>query len=169
MLQVDLSMGEHTRFGRALMSFWYGGFSDDMKGLVLTMSGYPHNGGRHTLTISDHTPEVLGWLELFEEQYPFVKEELDILREYIKENPTGRAVLYPLLLKKEPRYTWTWNKNEKRGSKFINPEGQGEWLDSANAQKKALQAPELDSGPPVIDEQDVSALVNNLKSNGRGE
>lgn len=121
MLHVDLSMGQWTRFGSALLNFWYSNTCDQFKGLLFSMSGYPHHGGSHALVISAYPRDVLAWLDLFEEKYPFVKEELDILREEIQSRAlgNGRIWMHRILDEKAPQYNWQWRKCD---NKFFSPE-----------------------------------------------
>lgn len=118
MLNVELSMGQHTRFGSALLRFWYSDMAEQFKGLVFSMSGYPHNGGFHSLNIGAHPKDVAAWLDLFEETYPFVKEELDILREELKDKRSGRVIMRNALQAKDPKYCWQWRKCDNT---FISP------------------------------------------------
>ena len=108
---VDLSMGEHTRFGSALNKFFYSGVYEELKGLLRFMSGCPHTGGMHKLEITDQSDVLLGWLNLFEEHYPFVKEELDIVRFEIKQNKESRIHLRKLIQEQNLKYNSRWLKS----------------------------------------------------------
>jgi len=51
---IDLSQPQHTDLGRLLYRYYYGTTSDLVKKQFLPCeySGYPHNGGEHTLTLN---------------------------------------------------------------------------------------------------------------------
>jgi hypothetical protein len=66
---------------KALRDLHYG-----RSGLIslIDHTGCPNNGGQHTLTVSGERQEVVAWLDLFLEQYPETKPEVDILKRNIR-------------------------------------------------------------------------------------
>jgi hypothetical protein len=73
MVYVDLSAGQYTPFGGILHSFYYGGkyyILRDMLHFSTTSSdksgysGYPHNGGEHSLRLSLPREEMIAYLEM---------------------------------------------------------------------------------------------------------
>ena len=118
MLHINLSMPECSRFGRALMDFWYSTVNEEMTPLLLSVSGYPHNGGMHTLVIGAHPKDVAAWLDLFEEKYPYVKEELQLVRQEMTDKGHGRITLMNLAIKQQPFLTWQYHKGNES---FIDP------------------------------------------------
>lgn len=81
---VVLSAPEHHKTSHmpfALRQMYYGG---DTLTRLIDMSGYPNNGGQHTCTISGDRADVVAWLDLFLEEYPDAKPEIDIIKRAIR-------------------------------------------------------------------------------------
>lgn len=119
MLRVKLSMPQHTRFGHALLHFWYGLKSEEMRGLIIEMNGYPHNGGEHSLIIGAQPKDVIAWVQLFGDEFPYIKEEIDILLKELEGKTTGKMDLMQILSEQKESLLWQWVrcKNE-----FIDPD-----------------------------------------------
>lgn len=75
--------GHHktSHMPHAIRQLHYG--NDNLSGLI-SMSGYPNNGGQHTCTIWGKRPDVVAWLDLFLEEYPDTKPEIDIIKRTIR-------------------------------------------------------------------------------------
>lgn len=67
-IRINLSYGENTSFGKALYNLYYG--NKVLLEMAPNRSGYPHNGGEHTLSISGEAGECRAFLELLKDQYP---------------------------------------------------------------------------------------------------
>jgi hypothetical protein len=65
----EASQLEHTPAGKLLGKMYYGGFIDAAlkRG---ESTGYPHNGGQHSLTLILSADELTAFLSLVEESYP---------------------------------------------------------------------------------------------------
>lgn len=82
--RIDLSSPEHhERSGmpKALRDMYYG--NDTIRTLIKS-AGSPHNGGQHTLTIWGERREVIAWLDLFNEEYNNVQQEIAIIKNEIR-------------------------------------------------------------------------------------
>lgn len=68
-IQLDLSQPEHTEAGRLLFAMYYAraGFIDAMP--RDTVSGFPHNGGKHTLRVSMTLPDLRAFRQLVAEEF----------------------------------------------------------------------------------------------------
>lgn len=79
--RINLSAPQSTEVGSALFKFYYS--RDTEKDALLNTapgrSGYPHNGGEHTLYICGEPDECIAWLELFAEAYVSIKAEVERL------------------------------------------------------------------------------------------
>lgn len=81
---VVLSVPEHHKTSHmpyAIRQMHYG--NDNLSGMI-SMSGYPNNGGQHTCTIWGDRADVVAWLDLFLEEYPDTKPEIDIIKRTIR-------------------------------------------------------------------------------------
>lgn len=67
-ISVDMSDSESNSFGTALCHLWYSNKS--LLDLAPSLSGYPHNGGEHTMRIAGEADECKAFLELVKESYP---------------------------------------------------------------------------------------------------
>ena len=67
--RFEASQPEHTPAGKLLGKMYYGGFVDAAlkRG---ESTGYPHNGGQHSLTLILAVSEFNAFLALVEETYP---------------------------------------------------------------------------------------------------
>lgn len=70
---VQLSAPERTELGKVLFRLYYTS-GRTLLDLAPGQSGYPHNGGEHTLFLEGERKDILAWLELFIEQYPVIRK-----------------------------------------------------------------------------------------------
>lgn len=120
--RVNLTMGEHTRFGQTLNSFWY--FNKNLREIAPGLRGFPHNGGEHSCSIgSTNLEELETFLDLYKEEYPVVEEEIKFLKHNLKhafeEEKKGSVGLRDTLLCFAPYTTWRYLPGPKQ---FVNPE-----------------------------------------------
>lgn len=83
-IRINMSAGQETTFGKILASLYYGrghGLLERAPG----RSGYPHNGGSHTLYLNGTVESILKFFEELQASYPAAKPALDNLREQIKD------------------------------------------------------------------------------------
>lgn len=65
----NASQPQHTPAGKLLGSMYYGGFLEKVLARD-EASGYPHNGGEHSLTLHLTPSSLESFLALVEESYP---------------------------------------------------------------------------------------------------
>lgn len=65
----NLSQPQHTEAGRLLSRFYYGSDGCLLREMATT-SGFPHNGGEHTLNVKATPAELVAWLELLKMTFP---------------------------------------------------------------------------------------------------
>lgn len=71
---VELSAPQDSPRGKLLADFYYQGVSQQLKDLGVRVSGYPHNGGEHTLWLQGSNDDVRAYLELMAEIFePYEK------------------------------------------------------------------------------------------------
>lgn len=70
---VQMSAPEHTELGKVLFRLYYTSGRALLE-LAPGRSGYPHNGGEHTLLLEGERKDVLAWLELLTEEYPVIRK-----------------------------------------------------------------------------------------------
>ena len=94
---VDLSAPEShasSAMPKALRDLYYSGKRGDTLLSLIESTGYPHNGGSHTLKVFGKRYDVVAWLDLFLDQYPDTKPEIDIIKKTIRtrflHEPDGR-------------------------------------------------------------------------------
>jgi len=83
-IRLNMSAGQETTFGKILASLYYGrghGLLERAPG----RSGYPHNGGSHTLYLNGAVGSILNFFEELQSSYPNAKPALDNLRQQIKD------------------------------------------------------------------------------------
>lgn len=84
-LRIKASQPQHTNAGDLLGRMYYSGFID--KALVHgESSGYPHNGGEHSLTLWMQRPDVEAFVDLVEQAYdghPGLKDFTQKIREQL--------------------------------------------------------------------------------------
>lgn len=67
-VHLDMSACQTSVVGKLLNKGYYGsGPLRDLIECAPDRSGYPHNGGQHTLHMSGTQEDVLAWLDMFEE------------------------------------------------------------------------------------------------------
>lgn len=68
-IRLDLSQPEHTEAGRLLFAMYYvrPGLIDAMPRDMV--SGFPHNGGEHTLRVSMTLPDLRAFRQLVAEEF----------------------------------------------------------------------------------------------------
>lgn len=64
---VNMTSIQWSDMGRALHKFYYGN-SGTWLSLAPGHSGYPHNGGEHTMRVSGYRDEVVAFIELFRDE-----------------------------------------------------------------------------------------------------
>lgn len=96
---LNLSTPEHHKTSHmpyAIRQMYYG---NDMLSRLITMNGYPNNGGQHTCTISGDRADVVAWLDLFLEEYPDAKPEIDIVKRTIRREFINSPLTHCLRIK----------------------------------------------------------------------
>ncbi|ASU03496.1 hypothetical protein RISINGSUN_174 [Erwinia phage vB_EamM_RisingSun] len=173
MLHVNLSMPQQTRFGHALLHFWYGSKSEEMRGLVISMTGYPHNGGEHSLTIGANPKDVIAWVQLFRDEFPYVDEEIQLLLKELEGKTTGKVNLIQVIRDNKESLLWQWVRCQDR---FINPvDGNVDKKQFIRKHVAGQQQPFV--GRPVRTEEapdeihcrkeDAPAVIEHIKQHGR--
>ena len=61
----NLSQPQHTPEGLGLMHMYY---DTDLSHILDDSSGYPHNGGEHTLHVRSTIPDLIDWLDLVSDE-----------------------------------------------------------------------------------------------------
>lgn len=69
-MYVDLSTSQYIPFGKMLGHLYY--TNQALLSLAPGRSGYPHNGGEHTLSLSGEVKDIVAFLDLVIEKYPYV-------------------------------------------------------------------------------------------------
>lgn len=92
-MYVDLSTSQYIPFGKMLGSLYYS--NQALLSLAPGRSGYPHNGGEHTLSLSGEVKDINAFLDLVVEKYPYVVCEVIkiqvAIRAWKEGDPTVRA------------------------------------------------------------------------------
>jgi hypothetical protein len=92
---VVLSAPEHHKTSHMPYALRRMYFGQDGLSRLIDMSGYPNNGGQHTCTISGERTDIIAWLDLFLEEYPDTKPEIDTLKKHIRhefiKSPSGHC------------------------------------------------------------------------------
>ena len=166
MLHVNLSMPQHTRFGHALLHFWYGPKSEEMRGLVISMTGYPHNGGEHTLNVSAHPKDVIAWVELFRDEFPYVDEEIQHLLKALEGKTTGKVSLIETIRDANDTLLWQWVRCKNQ---FIDPDtdkahSESEW--KAGIDFDSLSMAKTEEDYIVCRKEDAPAIAEHIKKHG---
>lgn len=92
-MRVDASCGETTVEGRFLGNLYYRSKVFD----VLTpseYSGFPNNGGEHTLILHLNEADLMAFLVLIEECYGHVPGCREFVRRVINKMPTDRVIIH---------------------------------------------------------------------------
>lgn len=82
---LDLTAAQDTKFGKALQDIFY---KTDLISVMGGVSGYPHNGGEHTLKIKNKKDELIAFLDLFEECLGYKFNEISLVRDEIEKGET---------------------------------------------------------------------------------
>jgi hypothetical protein len=80
-INVTLSSGQETPVGKVLYHFFYSNRA--LCEMAPNLSGYPHNGGEHTLRISGEPGECSAFIELMIEAYPRIIAQLQYVLDEI--------------------------------------------------------------------------------------
>lgn len=83
LVYIDMSAGQDSEFGRVLRKFYYGGKHNDLIAVAPGRSGFPHDGGFHSMRIAGVSVDCTTFLQLFVERFPEVKESIDFIQEQI--------------------------------------------------------------------------------------
>ena len=88
-MHVDLSTAQHIPFGKMLSHLYYS--NQALLALAPGRSGYPHNGGEHTLSLNGDKHDIVAFLDLVVEKYPYVLCEVTkvqmAVRDWIEGEP----------------------------------------------------------------------------------
>lgn len=92
---VVLTVPEHHKTSHIPHAICHMHYYNDTLPHLINMHGCPHHGGQHTCTINGKRADVTAWLDLFLEEYPNTKPEIDIIkltirREFINSPLTHR-------------------------------------------------------------------------------
>lgn len=90
-MYVDLSTSQYIPFGKMLGSLYYA--NQALLSLAPGRSGYPHNGGEHTLSLSGSKEDINAFLDLVVEKYPYVLFEATKIQMAVREWKEGDPVL----------------------------------------------------------------------------
>lgn len=83
-IRINMSAGQDTPFGKILAALYYGSGWELLE-RAPGRSGYPHNGGSHTLYLNGAVESILKFFDELQATYPDAKSALDNLREQIKD------------------------------------------------------------------------------------
>jgi hypothetical protein len=81
-IRVKLSSCQESAVGKALGHLYYS--NSTLCSLAPNRSGYPHNGGEHTLDISGDSGECSAFIELMIERYPQAADQFQYVLSEIK-------------------------------------------------------------------------------------
>lgn len=70
---IDMSAVQESPFGKILNKYYYGGSNTDLLSLAPGRSGFPHDGGFHSMRIHGSIEDCTAFLKLFEERFPEAK------------------------------------------------------------------------------------------------
>ena len=97
-VNLNLTASQQSVLGKLLYRYYY---YDNCLGMgdseQMVFSGYPHNGGEHTLRVRGEKDECIAFLQLFGESYPTTTIMCEMLIRQIQEGQT----------KVEPPHNWT--------------------------------------------------------------
>lgn len=93
---LNLSAPEHhdtSHMPRALRNLFY--YKDDLC-RAIDLYGRPNTGGQHRCTVVGKRADVVAWLDLFLEEFPDTKPEIDTVKRHIRQsfirNPDGKTL-----------------------------------------------------------------------------
>lgn len=90
-MYVDLSTSQYIPFGKMLGNLYYS--NQALLSLAPGRSGYPHNGGEHTLSLSGDKADIIAFLDLVTEKYPYVLCEATKIQMAVREWKEGDPIL----------------------------------------------------------------------------
>jgi hypothetical protein len=67
LLHADLSSGQYSQYGKILHHLYYS--HKYLMDMAPGRSGYPHNGGEHTLRVKGSKEDIVAWLEMVRDEY----------------------------------------------------------------------------------------------------
>lgn len=88
-IYVDLSIGQTTPIGKALGHIWYSNRA--LRDLGPGISGYPHNGGEHSMSITGTPDDCLAFMDLIGEKYPIARDDMNLFSSHVKANPEKKS------------------------------------------------------------------------------
>jgi len=88
---VDLSTSQYIPFGKMLNHLYYS--NKTLLALAPGKSGYPHNGGEHTLSLNGEAGDITAFLDLVLAAYPAVVKEIVAIKDAIVLSD-GRTTVY---------------------------------------------------------------------------
>lgn len=74
-------------------------YHNDELSRIINMQGCPNTGGRHTCTVRGERADVVAWLDLFLEEYPDTKPEIDIIKRTIRREFINSPLTHNLKIK----------------------------------------------------------------------
>ena len=80
-IELDLSANEQTSAGKMLYQLYYKSSSDELMSLAPEISGFPHNGGVHTMRVIGPYEDVFAWFALLRERYEKISQLEDWFNE----------------------------------------------------------------------------------------
>jgi len=101
-ISVNLTMGQHTNFGKALGLIYYR--NKALHALAPNPSGYPHNGGEHSMSIRGPRDECCAFIELIGETYPKAAPDCKVLLDTIQAKPWMYAFRLRSLIPDPPNF-----------------------------------------------------------------
>lgn len=106
MYTAVLTANESSNMGNALFHFWYLDNRFNLQSIAPGLTGCPHNGGQHTMTIrSENKDEVMGFLEFFKEVHLKVNAEINLMLDAFNDGEK-HVKFITLANKKAPYMLW---------------------------------------------------------------
>lgn len=101
-VNLSLTAAERHPFGRLLNHLYYS--NEDLVDIAPDRSGFPHNGGEHTLRIVGDHGDVIAWLDLFLGNYPTSRDYIYEIKKQIRSKLLEGSVSINIILKNLPVY-----------------------------------------------------------------
>lgn len=76
LFRLKLDHSQHFKFSKFVRGILY---RDDLRSQIYTFSGYPYNGGQHTLTLTDRPEKIIQYLELLKRDFPNFCAEIEMI------------------------------------------------------------------------------------------
>lgn len=86
-MHVDISTSQYIPFGKMLGSLYYA--NQTLLEQAPGRSGYPHNGGEHSLSLNGSKEDICAFLDLVTEKYPYVLCEATKIQMAVREWKEG--------------------------------------------------------------------------------